>query len=85
MKNEHNISISLSTLYSYFKECEIDYKAYRVIKHEKKIHDILLCLVEMENSNTNITVRTLKEHLKQKGIKANTNDCCTAVKAFNIS
>ena len=85
LKNEHNISISLSTLYSYFKECEIDYKAYKVIKQEKKIHDIQLCLVEMENSNTNITVRTLKEHLKQKGIKANTNDCCTAVKAFNIS
>ena len=84
LKNEHNISISLSTLYSYFKECEIDYKAYKVIKQEKKIHDIQLCLIEMENSNTNITVRTLKEHLKQKGIKANTNDCCNAVKVFNI-
>lgn len=84
LKNEHNISISLSTLYSYFKECEIDYKAYKVIKQEKKIHDIQLCLVEMENSNTNITVRTLKEHLKQKGIKANTNDCCNAVKVLNI-
>ena len=85
LETEHNISICLSTLYSYFKEYEIDYKVYKVIKHEKKMHDIQLCLVEMENSNTTITIRTLKKHLKQKGIKANTNDCCTAVKAFNIS
>ena len=76
LETEHNISICLSTLYSYFKEYEIDYKVYKVIKHEKKMHDIQLCLVEMENSNTTITIRALKKHLKQKGIKANTNDCC---------
>ena len=79
---EHNISVSVSTLYNYFKEYKIDYKAYKVIKKEKKEREIQICLEELKESNTNITVRKLKEYIKQKGIKASTEDCTKAVKVF---
>ena len=82
LKTEHNISVSVSTLYNYFKEYDIDYTAYKIIRKEKRERDIQLCLVEMANSNMNITVRSLKDYLKQTGIKASTEDCSKAVKLF---
>ena len=78
----HNITISVSTLYTYFKECNIDYKVYKIIKQEKKKHDIQLCLSEMTSNNISITVRSLKEYLKTKEVKASTKDCCDAITDF---
>ena len=80
LKHEYDISISVSTLYSYFKEDNIDYTEYKFIKQEKKKYDIRLCITEMNNNNMSITVRTIKEYLKIKGIKASSKDCCDAIK-----
>ena len=80
LKHEYDISISVSTLYSYFKEDNIDYTEYKFIKQEKKMYDIRLCITEMNNNNMSITVRAIKEYLKIKGIKASSKDCCDAIK-----
>lgn len=82
LKTEHNISVSVSSLYNYFKDYEVDYKVYKTIRREKKERDMQLCLVEMKNSDMNITVRALKNYIKRNGIKASTEDCSKAVKVF---
>lgn len=82
LKTEHNILVSVSSLCNYFKDYEIDYKVYKTIRREKKDRDMQLCLVEMKNSDMNITVRALKDYIKRNGIKASTEDCSKAVKVF---
>lgn len=82
LRSSHNITISVATLYSYFKEDNIDYTEYKFIKQEKKKYDIRSCLYEMKNNNVSITVRALKEYIKIKGIKASSKDCCEAIKSM---
>ena len=82
LKYAYNISISPSTLYNYFKEYDVDYSSYKQDRNLEREKTILHTLNEMSDSKTPITVRGLRQILKDKRIKINNEDCSRYVREY---
>ena len=78
----HNISISPSTLYTYFSTYGFDYSEYKTLKQEKKEQEVLLCLEDMYKNDMIITVKSVRNRLRESGIKISNDSCSRIVKDF---
>ena len=78
----HNISISTSTLYTYFSTHGFNYSEYKTMKQEKKEQEVLLCLEEMFKNNMSITVKSVRNRLRESGIKISNDSCSRIIKDF---
>ena len=78
----YNISISPSTLYTYFSTYGFDYSEYKTLKQEKKEQEVLLCLEDMYKNDMIITVKSVRNRLRESGIKISNDSCSRIVKDF---
>ena len=75
-------TISPSTLYTYFHSHNFDYSSYKTVKRQQKEQEVLLCLEEMSDNNIKITLNSVRNRLKEKGIKISNIPCSKIIKDF---
>ena len=69
LASEHNITIAPSTLYNYFRDYNVDYTVYKSSRQSEKDNVVQTTLNDMSEQGIKITCRSLKQHLKDKGVK----------------
>ena len=82
LASEYNMTISPSTLYNYFQDYNVDYTGYKSSKQTEKEIIVQTILNEMAEGGMKITCRSLKQLLKDKGVKISNKDLSDYVRDY---
>ena len=82
LASEHNITIAPSTLYNYFRDYNVDYTVYKSSRQSEKDNVVQTTLNDMSEQGIKITCRSLKQLLKDKGVKMSNKTLSDYVRGY---
>ena len=82
LAREYNITIAPSTLYNYFKDYNVDYTVYKSSRQSEKESIVQTTLNDMSEQGIKITCRSLKQLLKDKGVKMSNKTLSDYIRAY---